>query len=78
MDASPEMVLKHEFPNGIALVDIRATRLRFAKTAARKGCVEINAEVRLKDESTDFINALADMEGVESAVLVSYNGDYMG
>lgn len=45
---------------------------------ARKGNVEINVEVRLKDDNTDFINALADLSGVHSAVLVSYNGDYMG
>lgn len=32
----------------------------------------------MKDENTDFINTLADMQGVTSAVLVSYNGDYMG
>ena len=45
---------------------------------ARKGGVELNVEVRLKDDNTDFINALADMPGVQYAVLVSYNGDYMG
>ncbi len=45
---------------------------------ARKGNVELNLEVRLKDDNTDFINALADMPGVQNAVLVSYNGDYMG
>lgn len=45
---------------------------------ARKGSVELNLEVRLKDDNTDFINALADMPGVQNAVLVSYNGDYMG
>ncbi len=44
----------------------------------QKGAVEINAEIRLKDDNTEFINTLADMEGVEHAVLVSYNGDYMG
>ena len=45
---------------------------------ARKGAIELNLEVRLKSDDTDFINALADMNGVNSAVLVSYNGDYMG
>ena len=45
---------------------------------AQKGLVELNLEIRLKDENTDFINGLADLSGVESAVLVSYNGDYMG
>ena len=45
---------------------------------ARKGNVELNLEIRLKEDNTDFVNALADMNGVQSAVLVSYNGDYMG
>ncbi len=46
--------------------------------SVQKGLIELNCEIRLKDESTDFVNALADMDGVSSAVLVSYNGDYMG
>jgi uncharacterized membrane protein YhiD involved in acid resistance len=45
---------------------------------AQKGFVELNMEIRLKDDNTDFVNSLADMEGVQSAVLVSYNGDFMG
>ncbi|MDE6846387.1 MAG: DUF4956 domain-containing protein [Lachnospiraceae bacterium] len=45
---------------------------------ARKGSIELNAEIRMKDDNTDFINDLADMEGIDNAVLVSYNGDYMG
>lgn len=45
---------------------------------AQKGAVELNIEVRMKDENTDFVNILAEMNGVNSAVLVSYNGDYMG
>ena len=46
--------------------------------SARKQNVELNCEVRLKDDNTDFVNALSDLAGVQSAVLVSYNGDYMG
>lgn len=46
--------------------------------SVQKGNLEINFEVCLKGENTDFINALSDMNGVRSAVLVSYNGDYMG
>ncbi len=45
---------------------------------AQKGEVELNMEIRLKDDNTDFINTLAGMPGISSAVLVSYNGDYMG
>lgn len=45
---------------------------------AQKNSIELNLEVRLSDNNTDFVNALADISGVTSAVLVSYNGDYMG
>lgn len=44
---------------------------------ARAGSVELNMEVRLKDDNTDFVNGLTSLNGVKSAVLVSYNGDYM-
>ena len=46
--------------------------------SARAGKTELNLEVRLKDDNTAFVNALSALPGVESAVLVSYNGDYMG
>lgn len=55
-----------------------AERCVVKSKSAQKGSVELNMEIRLKDGNTDFVNALADMEGVNSAVLVSYNGDYMG
>lgn len=45
---------------------------------AQKGAVELNMEIRMKNDNTDFINVLSEMNGVNSAVLVSYNGDYMG
>ena len=46
--------------------------------SAMRGNSEINVEVRLKDDNTDFIGKLSEMPGVNSAVIVSYNGDYMG
>ena len=46
--------------------------------SAQKGCIEMNMEIRLKSDDTSFINELSDMNGIHSAVLVSYNGDYMG
>ena len=45
---------------------------------AQNGQIELNYEVRLKSENTDFITLLSQLEGIRSAVLVSYNGDYMG
>ena len=46
--------------------------------AAQAGNIELNVKVRLKSEDTSFVNGLAATPGVSSAVLVSYNGDYMG
>lgn len=46
--------------------------------SVQRGNIELNMEIRLKDDNTDFINVLSEMPGVKSAVLVSYNGDYMG
>ena len=44
----------------------------------QKGQIELNLEIRLQEDNTEFVNFLADKPGVTSAVLVSYNGDYMG
>ena len=46
--------------------------------SAQKGSIELTYEVTLKNSDTDFITRLSEMDGVSSAVLVSYNGDYMG
>ena len=45
---------------------------------AQAGNIELNYEVRLLKDDTDFITQLSEMDGVNSAVLVSYNGDYLG
>ena len=46
--------------------------------SAQKGCIELSYEVTLKQDNTGFITELSELDGVSSAVLVSYNGDYMG
>ena len=61
-----------------ALLHGSAQRAVLKSKTVRPEGVEVNYEVRLKTEETGFINELAALEGVESAVLVSYNGDYMG
>ena len=47
-----------------------------AKTV-RKNALELTYEIRLKSDNTAFITELSDLSGVESAVLVTYNGEYM-
>ena len=57
--------------------EVAATEFLKSKTV-QNGAIELNAEIRMNDANTDFINILSEMNGVNSAVLVSYNGDYMG
>ena len=47
-----------------------------AKTV-NAGGVELTAEVRVKDAATGFVNRMTEIQGVENATLVSYNGEYM-
>ena len=47
-----------------------------SKTVAR-GYIEVSYEVRLNGDDTAFVNQVSASEGVDKAVLVSYNGDYM-
>ena len=54
------------------------SRCAVKSKTARRDEVELTVEVRLRDGNTDFVNELANIKGVSSAVLVSYNGDYMG
>ncbi len=53
-------------------------RMAIKSKTAQRGAIELNAEIQMKDENTDFINILSEMNGVTSAVLVIYNVDYMG
>ncbi|MCM1134596.1 MAG: DUF4956 domain-containing protein [Clostridium sp.] len=56
----------------------RVQRCVVKSKTAQKGLIELNMEIRMKEDNTDFVNELAEMDGVSSAVLVSYNGEYMG
>lgn len=62
----------------VDFLDTHVEKCVVKSKTAQKGRIELNLEIRMKDENTDFINALADIEGVDHAVLVSYNGEYMG
>ena len=63
--------------NALVLVKESVRKQVLKSKTVTKGAVELTMEVRLKEENAEFVNKLADAEGVESAVLVSYNGDYI-
>ena len=62
----------------LACLNEHTSRYTVKSKTIRQEQVELNLEVRLKEKDTGFVNRLSALEGVESAVLVSYNGDYMG
>ena len=39
--------------------------------------IELTAEIRVKDNATDFVNRVSELGGVNDATLVSFNGEYM-
>lgn len=47
-----------------------------SKTITAAG-IELTAELRTRDASTAFVNRLSSLNGVESAALVRYNGEYL-
>ena len=52
-------------------------KLAVKSKTVRADAIELNMEIRLKDDNTQFINQLSAQNGIISAILVSYNGDYM-
>lgn len=61
-----------------AFLEKQVRRAVVKSKTAEKGKIELNYEVRLKNDYTAFITVLSEMEGVHSAVLVSYSGEYLG
>ncbi len=64
--------------SAIEFLKKQTSRLVTKSKTVQNQKIELNLEVRLKEDNTDFVNILSEMNGVNSAVLVSYNGDYMG
>ncbi len=60
------------------MLALSVKKLVVKSKSVSRGSIELNFEIRLKDNDTSFINQLADTEGVINTVLVSYNGDYTG
>ena len=61
-----------------AFVKEKVRKISLKSKSVTPGAIELNYEVRIRDDETGFINELAQMEGVSNIVMVSYNGDYMG
>ena len=55
----------------------QADKCSLKTKTVQRDAVELTYEIRLKSEDTSFVTALSDLHGVNSAVLVTYNGEYM-
>ncbi|OBR64004.1 DUF4956 domain-containing protein [Paenibacillus oryzae] len=54
-----------------------AKKFNVKQKTVSPGSIEITYEVRLREGSGRFVNSLSELGDVSSAVLISYNGDYV-
>ncbi|PZD97613.1 DUF4956 domain-containing protein [Paenibacillus sambharensis] len=59
------------------LVGQLVKRYNVKQKTVTSGCVETTLEIRLKEREGEFVNRLTALQGVSSAVLISYSGDYV-
>ena len=78
-DHAPDVQHLLDIAAGFQEINLRPVKkVPTLKGKTVRGAVsELSFEVRLRSEDTGFVAELAAMTGVQSAVLVSYNGDYM-
>ncbi len=68
-DGTAEKELLNALHSKVKKMGVRSKAVRSGQD------VELTVEVRLRDENTDFVNELSQLEGVHNVVLVSYNGE---
>lgn len=71
------LIVKHENAAAVAVQD-RLSKLKkvLKNRTSSKGSTELTYELRLSEEDTGFVTELSKLEGVSSAVLVEFSGDY--
>lgn len=47
-----------------------------SKSVSAEGNMEMTYEIRLKDSNTDFVQQITNMDGVRSAIMLSYDGNF--
>lgn len=61
----------------VEIINAGAKKCAVKSKTVSAGYIEVTYEIRLEENSTDFVNKITATQGVDKAVLVSYNGDYM-
>lgn len=61
----------------LSLVQKNVRRCRVKSKSVTKSGTELTVDIRLNKDDTAFMQTVSDLPGVISAVLVTYNGEYM-
>ncbi len=62
----------------LAWIHQSVSRLMIKAKTVNSAGIELTSEIRIRSEALDFVNRIEEIDGVSSAALVSYNGEYMG
>lgn len=63
--------------NAVSIVKQYVDKMAVKSKTVTRDYTEITYAVSLKSDDTTFVRTLAELSGVEKALLVNYNGDYM-
>lgn len=61
----------------LKLLEKKVEHLVVKSKTVTKNVIEFTVEIRLTEANTSFVNSISEIYGVNDAVLVSYNGEYM-
>ncbi|MDO5557959.1 MAG: DUF4956 domain-containing protein [Oscillospiraceae bacterium] len=61
----------------LASLDKAVEKYVIKSKTVNRDSIELTVELCMKDSKTDFVNNICKISGVDNAVLVSYNGEYM-
>ncbi len=76
--SNPYIVVLHCEGAAVEYLKSQVKHCVIRSKTVRKEMIELQIDIRIKGDNTGFVNHLSAMQGVGTAVLVSYNGDYMG
>ena len=63
--------------NETILHEIKSIKHKLKSKSSYNGINELTLQVSIKKNNTDFVNNISKLEGVDSAMLIEYTGDYL-
>ncbi len=63
--------------SALNIIDKSVAKYIVKSKTVNASVIELTAEIRVKDNSTSFVNRVNEINGVSGATLVAFNGEYM-